>query len=240
MDDDGDNSTNSRTSHPAEAIATDEESIAARLRATKENALASDLRLPPGVAAWFSAIDKVGAEAIASQDWWKEVRAKQGWTVPAWMSHKDRSPREVMPMHFASGRMSPWYMEQVMSEDRTQAIWAVWMAPYSGNGGKRIGTGQGGAVAALFDMATGSLASAYVGRPSPTANLHVDMRKPARPVPGVWRMDVWIERTEGKKILVKATICRGGSNTIMMEASSLIVDIGSPDTARLSRLKSRM
>ena len=80
------------------------------------------------------------------------------------------------------------------------------MSPLTSNGASSVGTGQGGAVSSLFDLCTGHVASSYLRNPSPTANLHVDMLKPARSIPGCFLLEAWIDSVDGKKVLVKGEL----------------------------------
>jgi hypothetical protein len=207
-------------------------SYAAKLRSSGEFAKESEFELDPATRAWFAAVDLVGAEAVHAQDWWQQCKH-----APGWVTNSTTAWREEMPMHFVTGRMAPWYMESVQSPDRKRGIWAVYVGPYTSNGARRVGTGQGGAVSSLFDLATGHVASAFLENPSPTAFLHVEMLKPARSVPGVWRLDVWIDRVEGKKVYVKATI-GDGKGKIFDTAESLIIDIGKKTGRVTSDLRS--
>ena len=127
------------------------------------------------MAAWTAAIDAVGAEMLAAQPWWQECKG-QGWRVGA-------AHRTAAPMHFVAGATAPWYLESVFNADSSRGIWGVYLSPLASNGANTVGTGQGGAIASLFDLATGHVASSYLRSPSPTANLHVDMLKPARSIP---------------------------------------------------------
>ena len=127
------------------------------------------------MASWTAAIDAVGAEMLAALPWWQECKG-QGWRVGA-------AHRTAAPMHFVAGAAAPWYLESVFNADSSRGIWGVYLSPIASNGAKSVGTGQGGAIASLFDLATGHVASSYLRSPSPTANLHVDMLKPARSIP---------------------------------------------------------
>merc|ERR1712100_975482 len=98
-----------------------------------------------------------------------------------------------------------------MGDDNRRCIWAIWLSPFASNGSTRIGTGQGGALAALFDLVTANLVGRFKGRPGLTAYVHVDMKRPVRPVPGVFRLDAWVEREEGRKVFVKACLTDGES-----------------------------
>lgn len=156
---------------------------------------------------------------MATQTWWKECRSQQGWRLGA-------PHREAAPLHFVVGAHAPWYLESCFNADSSRGIWAVYLSPLCGNGAHSVGTGQGGAVSSLFDLATGHVASSYLGNPSPTANLHVDMLKPARSIPGCFKLEAWVESLDGKKCLMKATLSNGETGVVYDTAESLIIDVG--------------
>ena len=153
---------------------------ALRKQCLKEFENNSVFALPPIMASYYDAIDVVGKELISQEKWWVELKSQTAvWT------HINETHRHMLPMHFVVGRLSPYYTEHVRSKDATKAVWAVFMSPYTSNGGEGVGSGQGGAISSLFDYATGHLASAYIKAPAPTAYLNVNMKRPLRKIPGV-------------------------------------------------------
>ena len=115
------------------------QAYARQLRDAGEFAKVDHFELGPEIRAWFAAIDRVGSEACAGENWWQQCKQEPGWVVAetaAW--------REEMPVHFVTGRMAPWYMEgPAQSPDRKRAVWAIYVGPFTSNGGRHVGTGQG-------------------------------------------------------------------------------------------------
>jgi len=172
----------------------------------------------PVVKAWYDAIDEVGIDRLSREEWWYKV-INDPQNLPVMKTHRKR-----FPVHYVVGRHSPWYHEKVISKDKRRSTYAIYVGPFTSNGANKIGTMQGGAQSSLFDFATGELASAYAAHPSPTAYLNVQMKKPAHPIPGVFRLDCWIDRIEGKKIYVHGKLSNGTNGKVYAEAESLIID----------------
>lgn len=81
--------------------------------------------------------------------------------------------REVAPLHFVMGRLSPFYIERAFRRDGARAVWAVYFGRYTSTGDVQMGMGSGGAIASVLDLLTANLAALYVRGMAPTASLSV-------------------------------------------------------------------
>lgn len=52
--------------------------------------------------------------------------------------------RESLPLHYVVGRMSPFFIERLLKNDNSRAIWAIYFGPYTSNarGATRTGVAQ--------------------------------------------------------------------------------------------------
>ena len=132
------------------------------------------------------------------------------------------------PLHYVTGGLSPFYVERMFSRDRRQAAWAVYFSPYTSNGSRRIGVGQGGAISSIFDVMTACLAALYVQGRTPTAHIDVRLRKPTTPIPGAFLFEARIDQDVGSRVIVEAQLSDGEGN-LKCECS-----------ATLARLKPRL
>jgi len=172
---------------------------------------AESFRPPPEVEAYFAELDRVGRAAAVTTDWWQRLlredcRQGGGW-VRDWPVHAKHPEvtegyvhRDIAPLHYVMGRLSPMYIERAFSKDFKRATWAVYFGPYCSNGDQQIGVGNGGAISAVLDLVTANLATLHVRGKTPTASLAVKMLRPALPMPGLFRVDAWVEKVEGNKI----------------------------------------
>jgi len=147
---------------------------------------------PAAVTAYYAELDRDGARACLETAWWQALRAsaiappppsaaapagKQwllSWPSSSGNSYDPHTPhvhRQTTPLHFALGRLSPFYIERMRRADAKRAVWAVYFGPATSNGSYGMGVGQGGAIAtvsggtasaALHDFA----AAARAGAPS--------------------------------------------------------------------------
>ena len=74
-----------------------------------------------------------------------------------------------------------------------------------------MGSAQGGAQAAVFDVLCALCASLASGSACPTGQLAVRYRRPVHPVPGVYRAEAWVHEEAGRKVTVRAKLTRGGT-----------------------------
>jgi hypothetical protein len=140
---------------------------------------------------FVAAMDARHRAALAAAEWWPALKAAR----PSWddsgvgMSFDSAVLRRRFPTHFVMGLLSPFYSEGIAAPDRRRCTWAVSFSPFAENA---RGHGQGGAVAAIFDLATASLGSQLRGGVggTPTKSLAVRYRRPLVPMPGVFRLDV--------------------------------------------------
>jgi acyl-coenzyme A thioesterase PaaI-like protein len=86
----------------------------------------------------------------------------------------------------------------------------------------RNGAVHGGALALLFDEALGRLANGGRRPPSRTAYLRTDFRSIAR-IETDLLVHAWVERHEGRKIVLRATLLDG--ETIVAEGEALFVTL---------------
>mmetsp|Transcript_64460 Transcript_64460/g.135244 ORF Transcript_64460/g.135244 Transcript_64460/m.135244 type:complete len:231 (+) Transcript_64460:145-837(+) len=177
-------------------------------------------RPPPEVEAYFKAIDEDGKKLAESSDWWqsflKENCGEAGEWVRGWPVHakypevtEGYCHREIAPMHFVMGRLSPLYIERSFSKDRKRAAWGVYFGPFCSNGDMQMGVGMGGAISAVLDLMTANLAILFTGGMTPTASISVKMLKPVLPMPGFFRADAWVEKVEGNKIFLNGSFSDG-------------------------------
>lgn len=88
-----------------------------------------------------------------------------------------------------------------------------------------MGVGQGGAIASIFDLVTAQMSMLYVQQPTPTTELSVRLRRPTTPIPGVFRVDVWIEKDEGSRVYVKAELSDGSGNKPLALCSATLARV---------------
>ena len=79
---------------------------------------------------------------------------------------------------------------------------------------------HGGAIPLVFDEVLGRLANSDGRSPCRTAYLHVDYRN-VTPIGAELRIDVWFEREEGRKRLLRGTLHHG--DTLCVEVEGLFV-----------------
>mmetsp|Transcript_40933 Transcript_40933/g.131640 ORF Transcript_40933/g.131640 Transcript_40933/m.131640 type:complete len:225 (+) Transcript_40933:95-769(+) len=140
---------------------------------------AESFRPPPEVEAYFAELDRIGRAAAVTTDWWQRLlredcRQGGGW-VRDWPVHAKHPEvtegyvhRDIAPLHYVMGRLSPMYIERAFSKDFKRATWAVYFGPYCSNGDQQIGVGNGGAISAVLDLVTANLATLHVrGRRCP-------------------------------------------------------------------------
>jgi hypothetical protein len=87
----------------------------------------------------------------------------------------------------------------VLQPDASRGVWAVYFGPYCSNGSDKMGVGQGGAIASVFDLITAQLASMHAQARTPTVRMVVDLKKPTSPIPGVYKVEAWIDKDEGNR-----------------------------------------
>ena len=145
----------------------------------------------------------------------------------------DHQHRESDPLHFVMGRTSMFYIERAFKSDASRGVWAVYFGPYCSNGSDKMGVGQGGAIASVFDLITAQLGSMHAQARTPvcpctsipminyasptltglygvqTVRMVVDLKKPTTPIPGVFKVEAWIEREEGNRIVLKGELSDG-------------------------------
>ena len=183
--------------------------------------------------------------ALDAAEWWPALKAAR----PSWddsgvgMSFDSAVLRRRFPTHFVMGLLSPFYSEGIAAPDRRRCTWAVSFSPFAENA---RGHGQGGAVAAIFDLATASLGSQLRGGVggTPTKSLAVRYRRPLVPIPGVFRLDVEVvEEAEpaaagaaagagggagaglSREIHLRATLSDGSGTTVYDSAEATLVDL---------------
>ena len=196
------------------------ESLKARAKARAADPLrgADAFQLPTAMIEWYNALDQAGAKACVEATWWQDFlkhHCGNGWTRN-WPlhgkhpeSHEFFVHRESAPLHFVIGRQSPYYIERCFRNDRLRCVWAVYLGPYCSNGDDQLGVGNGGAIAALLDLMTATLANIYWQGNCPTVSLEVKMLKPVQPIPGLFKAEAWIEKEENGKLYTKAEFGNG-------------------------------
>jgi acyl-coenzyme A thioesterase PaaI-like protein len=90
---------------------------------------------------------------------------------------------------------------------------AVYFGPYTSNGAQTMGVGQGGAISSIFDSVTAQLAFLHARERLATAELKVRMMRPVVPVPGVFRVVVWVIRDEGDRVYLRAELSSGAAGS---------------------------
>lgn len=192
----------------------------ARQRAADPVKGADAFQLPQEMVDWYRTLDLAGAQAASEAQWWQDFLRDHCDGTRAWTRnwplhgkypelHQLYVHRDSAPMHFVIGRQSPFYIERCFRNDRTRAVWAVYFGPYCSNGDHQLGVGNGGAIAALLDLMTATLANIYMQGNCPTLSLQVRMLKPVMPVPGLFKAEAWIEKLEGGKLYTKAEFGNG-------------------------------
>ena len=86
-----------------------------------------------------------------------------------------------------------------------------------------MGVGQGGAISAIFDSATAQLAFLHARGRLATAELFVKMQRPVLPVPGVFRVVVWVTRDEGDRVYLRAELSSGAGSKLMASCEATMV-----------------
>ena len=51
------------------------------------------------------------------------------------------------------------------------------------------------------------------------------MKKPARSIPGVFKLHAYVDRIEGKKVYVKSTISNGDTGVVYDTCEAMMVDV---------------
>jgi hypothetical protein len=200
--------------------------------------------LPPAVAAWFERLDADGRAALAREAWWRNLRDEPAGWEPLGKPH-----RQHAPMHYVLGRSSHFYIERYVSRDRQRVCYAVYFGPYTSNGYDAITTGQGGAQATIFDQMCAICAGVATNKRAPTGTLTVRMAAPVSPVPGAFRAEAWLHEVSGRKIIVRAHLKRGDSDTVLASAEAVHVaprpsgkgePVPYPEVAHLEQKRSRL
>lgn len=174
----------------------------------------ADYRPPAAVAEYFAELDAEGKQAIEKAAWWRELLAQED-LVHNWPSHakrleqNDHQHRESAPLHFVMGRLAPYYIERCYKRDCSRAVWAVYLGPYCSNGDTTMGVGQGGAISSLFDLITAQLGSMFAQARTPTVRIAVDLKKPAVPIPGVFKCEAFVEKEENNRIYLRGEFGNG-------------------------------
>ena len=173
---------------------------------------------------YVAAMDDSHRAAIAASGWWTELKrsrtASSGTPGDEWVtsgiwgaddnlsSGQLAGSRVRFPTHYVMGLLSPFYMEGMVSGDGQRCTWAVSFSPFAENA---VGHGQGGAIAAIFDLATASLGAQSRGGNTPTASLAVRYRRPLTPIPGVFRLDA--------ELLAEEEVLRAGGTASARQGS---------------------
>lgn len=169
---------------------------------------------------WSTQLDTAGRTALSETEWFQRIGSEpHGWQ-PIGSIH-----RETHPMHFVMGRMSPFYIEKLVSRDRRRTLFAVYYGPYTTNGSVELGVGQGGAQAALFDCICAICAATVNDNRNDrivTTSIQVQMRLPVRPIPGVFRVEAWLLSKTGRKIIVRAQLTRGDQEDQVLASAEAV------------------
>ena len=173
--------------------------------------------IPDAVKQYYEEFDKHAKKQFEQCKRYQNVKHEpEGWTkVP--MKQRESSGGQ---MHYLMGRTSPFHCELMISKDRQRILMAVYFGPYTSNGRNSLGTGQGGAQASVFDFLCAMTCASAQPKPAPTGTLTTRMKAPARPEPGVFRAEAWLEKIVGRKITIKATLSNGDTGQIFSEAEA--------------------
>merc|ERR1711908_170176 len=127
------------------------------------------------------------------------------------MNKPDHVHRTSAPLHFVMGQLAPYTIERMYKRDGSRGIWAVYLGPYCSNGDVKMGVGQGGVISSLFDLITAQLGSMYAQARTPTVDIAVKLQRPTVPIPGVFKIEAWVEREDDahNRIYLKGQLSDG-------------------------------
>ena len=110
---------------------------------------------PPEVVRYYQALSNTQANQIDDTAWWQALvgSASKEWEAqPLWSGQRDPA-LHPFPNHFVMGTLAPFTMRRATHTSGLREIWCVAFSDCTTNG--TANQGHGGAIAAVFDFATG-------------------------------------------------------------------------------------
>ena len=184
-----------------------------------------DDTVPAAVQEWFSRRRSKAKAALEGCRWWQEARVAEGYEVdkqfpvgPGFDSWRRK--------HYVVGAVSQFVMEHARTVDHSHYVWAVHLDEYSDN---TMGMAQGGAIAAIFDF-TLAVQGARLREKQTTVTSSLDVKyiRPAKPIPGVMRVDVRVSRDEGREVELHGELSNGAGLVLASSSSTIKVPSRSP------------
>ena len=196
-----------------------------------ENFCCPEEALHTTVADFVRTQDTAHTSAIRAAGWWQDLkRERSDWRVDHLKTGASsfgalhwRQRRELLPTHYVCGLLSPFFADVMIAPDRRRMTWAVSFSPFTDNA---TGRGQGGAIAAIFDLACAMLGHLSRGGNTPTQHLEVTYHKPLLPIPGVFRLDVEVlPDGDGTRRVQTIATLSDGMGTVFDTAVVVLVDL---------------
>eukprot|EP00658_Telonema_sp_P-2_P000290 TRINITY_DN10104_c0_g1_i1.p2 TRINITY_DN10104_c0_g1~~TRINITY_DN10104_c0_g1_i1.p2 ORF type:complete len:200 (+),score=52.65 TRINITY_DN10104_c0_g1_i1:183-782(+) len=170
-----------------------------------------------------------GLERLDALPWVREMADVEAGNQV--LGHMFQAAPSLMSRHFVGGLRSPFSFRVGVDPEagrHPRVIWAVYVGEYGTNAQGMV---QGGAMAAMFDFAMACYGTMVFreegGAFSLTKSLAVRYRRPAVPVPGVYRVVVECEDLDEQKGLIKlrATCGSGEGDETFATAECELVDM---------------